>query len=91
MDLGGSDGLRFARGLAEQVNRTLRFKKDDKTGRITAEIVDGDTGEVIRTIPPEDVLKLSSRMSDAIDIMFGHRGDPTRPEAPATLEASSGG
>jgi uncharacterized FlaG/YvyC family protein len=47
---------------------------------MTAEVVDRETGEVIRTIPPDDLLKLSARMAEAIDLMFGHHGDPARPE-----------
>jgi flagellar protein FlaG len=83
VDLGSSENLRYAQRLAEMANRTLRYKRDQDTGRITAEVVDRDTGEVIRTIPPDDVVKLSARMADAINLMFGHHGDHARPEAAA--------
>jgi len=83
VELSQSDGLRFARGLAGEFNRSLRFYRDNDTGRIVAEVVDRDSGEVLRKIPPDEVLKLAARMAEAVDIIFGHRGDPARPEPTA--------
>lgn len=85
VDLGGSDALRFARVLAENMGRKLRFTKDTDTGRISVEVVDTESGEVVRSIPPEELARLSARLAEAVDLLFGRRGDPARPEAPGLL------
>ncbi len=41
--------------MSRVVDRNLEFTVDDKSGRIIIRVTDGETGEVIREIPPEDV------------------------------------
>jgi len=36
----------------------LQFSIDDKTDSMVVKLIDGDTGEVLRQIPPEEVLRL---------------------------------
>ena len=83
VNLDNSDALDVAQRIAGQANRGLHFRRDPDSGRLIAELVNQDTGEVVRTIPPDEVLKLSARIGDALDILFGHRGDPARPDGRA--------
>lgn len=54
--------------LAESVNRlnrdaqdyNLRFEVSDSNGRIIVHIVDRETGEVLRTVPPSAVIDLEN-------------------------------
>jgi flagellar protein FlaG len=40
------------------LNNHLQFSIDDKTESVVVKLIDGDTGEVLRQIPPEEVLRL---------------------------------
>ena len=42
----------------------ISFSKDDSTGDIVIKIIDNKTDEVIRQIPPEEVVELRKRLSD---------------------------
>lgn len=37
----------------------LRLSVDDELGRVIAQVVDGDSGEVIRQVPPEDIIEMA--------------------------------
>jgi uncharacterized FlaG/YvyC family protein len=45
----------------EIANNTLRFQIDDTTEEIKVQVVDKDTGQVVRTIPPEPSLSILSQ------------------------------
>jgi len=36
----------------------LQFSLDEKTDSMVVKLIDGDTGEVLRQIPPEEILRL---------------------------------
>ena len=42
----------------EVANNTLRFQIDDTTDEIKVQVVDKETGKVVRTIPPEPSLSI---------------------------------
>jgi len=48
----------------ESLNRSIQFNIDDKTKDVVVKIVDKDSGEIIRQIPPEGVLRLRERLED---------------------------
>lgn len=50
--------------LVQSVRRELRFSVDDESGRTVIRVIDSDTGETIRQIPPEEVLTLLERLRD---------------------------
>ncbi len=62
------DALEREMGSMHQVG--LRFSKHEKTGRTVIRVIDKDTKELIREIPPEKVLDLAARLSDMIGILF---------------------
>ncbi len=51
-------------------NVELKFNKDDKTGQTYIKIVDKETGDVIREIPPEEVRKLAEKLDEMVGILF---------------------
>lgn len=51
------------------VNRDLRIIIDESTGRIVTQIVDGDTNEVVRQLPPEALLDVARRVADLVGLL----------------------
>jgi uncharacterized FlaG/YvyC family protein len=46
------------------MNRSIRFSIDEKSDDIVVRVVDRDSGEVIRQIPPESIVRLRDSMID---------------------------
>ncbi len=51
-------------------NVELKFNKDEDTGQTYIKIVDKDSGDVIREIPPEEVRKLAEKLDEMVGILF---------------------
>ncbi|GEM_PF-2636619 len=51
-------------------NVELKFNKDQETGQSYIEIVDKDSGDVVREIPPETLRKLAEKMDEMLGILF---------------------
>ncbi|NIA28955.1 MAG: flagellar biosynthesis protein FlaG [Actinobacteria bacterium] len=56
--------------IAQAMNSHLNFSVDKSTGKTVVKIINGDTGEVIRQIPPEETLRIMSKMRDVIGLLF---------------------
>jgi flagellar protein FlaG len=50
--------------LVQAISRKLEFSVDEESGRTVIKVLDSETGEVIRQIPPEEVLTLVDRFKD---------------------------
>ncbi len=48
----------------QSMGRDLNFKVDDESGRTVITVLDSETKEVIRQIPPEEVLQLALNLQD---------------------------
>lgn len=48
---------------AKAYDRHLNFSIDKATDRLVVKVVDGTTGETIRQIPPDEMLKLASELA----------------------------
>jgi flagellar protein FlaG len=48
----------------QSMGRDLNFKVDDESGRTIITVLDSETKEVIRQIPPEEVLQLAMHLQD---------------------------
>lgn len=46
----------------EAAQRDLRFQLDDESGRVIVQVVEPASGEVIRQMPSEEVLRMASRL-----------------------------
>lgn len=55
---------------AELANFGVRFRVEEEADVMVAQIVDKETQEVIRQIPPEELIALSKRMADFIGLLF---------------------
>lgn len=51
----------------------LEFHVDDATGRLVAEVVDRETGETVRQVPPEHVLRIAMYLECLIGRLLDHR------------------
>lgn len=50
--------------FVRESGRNVRFQVDDGTGVVVVKIVDSASGEVIRQIPNEELLRLAQRLSE---------------------------
>ena len=51
-------------------NFNIDFTKDDQTGSLVISIIDRDSGEVIRQIPPDEILTLRSHLQELLSEVF---------------------
>lgn len=58
------------KAFAQRIERNLDFSVDDSTGRVVVKVLDGDSGDVIRQIPSEELLRLSERLEDMRSLLF---------------------
>jgi flagellar protein FlaG len=47
----------------QRMNRYLEFQVDEQSGRTVVTVKDRNTGEVIRQIPSEEILRLARNLS----------------------------
>ncbi len=60
---GVRDAVRRLNEYVQETQRDLRFSIDEETGRTVVRVVDSATQEVIRQIPPEEVLALARELA----------------------------
>lgn len=60
-------------GAIEYVHRGLRFVVHEDTNRMMVRVVDILTDEVIKEIPPEEVLDTAARIREMIGILIDER------------------
>lgn len=56
--------------VMEMVGTTLSFYVDKDTKKTVVKVLDAQTHEVIRQIPPEEMLKVSQRISELLGILI---------------------
>jgi len=49
---------------------SLRFQIDEEANRVVIQVVDADTGEIVRQIPADEALALSREMGKLRDLAF---------------------
>jgi len=57
----------------EKLDVRLVFNVDEKTKDVVVKIVDPKTNEVIRQIPPEELLKVREKLDELVGILFEAR------------------
>lgn len=57
-----SEAVRNLNDYVQQLNRTLQFSVDEASGRTIIRVMDAETREVIRQIPPEEVVALARQL-----------------------------
>ncbi|WP_120993200.1 flagellar protein FlaG [Stutzerimonas urumqiensis] len=58
------------KAFAQRIERNLDFSVDDSSGQVVVKVIDGDSGDVIRQIPSEEILRLSERLEDMRSLLF---------------------
>lgn len=68
-------------GLVQEINRAIfgdnermEFQIHERTGRMLVKLVDQETDEVIREIPPEKMLNLIANIWEMVGILVDERG-----------------
>jgi len=57
----------------KSVQRDLNIRVDHDTDKVIVKVLSRDTGEVIREIPPEELLRLASRMEEMAGVLINER------------------
>ncbi len=53
-----------ATSIRRFMDRMIRLDVDDELHRVIIKLIDKETGEVIRQIPPEELIELAKKMKD---------------------------
>ena len=65
-DAKGSKGI-------ELLNTRLSFTIDEDTGATVVSIINSETGEVIKKIPPDEILSLKKRIGEMIGLLLDEK------------------
>ncbi len=60
---GAVKDLNFA---VQNSQRAIQFSVDDESGDVIVKVIDAETDEIIRQIPPEEVVRLAKRMDESV-------------------------
>lgn len=55
-------------------NTKIKFDIDEKTDQIIVKIIDAETQEVIRQIPPPELLNIAARIEEMSGLLFNQEG-----------------
>lgn len=55
-------------------NVDLRFSVHEGSGQLVVTVMDSETGEIIREIPPRELLNLAVRLDEMIGLLFDQTG-----------------
>jgi len=58
------------RSQVQSIQRDLNFSVDDSTGDVVVQVIDGDSGKVVRQIPSAEILRLTERLDEMRSLMF---------------------
>ncbi|MGK8479142.1 flagellar protein FlaG [Stutzerimonas stutzeri] len=65
-----SEAVERIRTQVQGLQRDLNFSVDDSTGQVVVQVLDGDSGNVVRQIPSEDILRLAERLDEMRSLLF---------------------
>lgn len=65
-----NDAVERVRTQVQSLQRDLNFSVDDSTGQVVIQVLDGDSGKVVRQIPSEDILRLAERLDEMRSLLF---------------------
>jgi flagellar protein FlaG len=65
-----SDTVSDLNELVQNMRRELQFSLEKESGELVVKVIDTETDEVVRQIPPEEVIELRRRLSDAAGAIF---------------------
>jgi len=59
--------------LAQSVQRKLEFTVDEDSGKTIIKVIDAETGDTIRDIPPEEILNMQKHLREVSDLLFNNQ------------------
>lgn len=59
--------------IVEKVREGLQFRIHEDTERLMIQVIDVKTREVIKELPPEDMLDLSARIQEMVGILIDEK------------------
>lgn len=65
-----ADAVESLQTTANLANVGLQFKIDQSTDQVQVVVMNRDTDEVIRKIPPDETVKLAEKIQEAIGLIF---------------------
>lgn len=68
-----SEAARRVEELFKTVRRNLEFRQDASSGRMIVSVVDAESGEVIRQIPPEQMVRMAAHLEQMNGLLLGER------------------
>lgn len=61
--------------FAQSVQRKLEFSVDEESGKTVIKVIDKESGEMVRSIPSEEVLNMQQRLRETSEAIFkGNEG-----------------
>lgn len=68
------DAVKQANQYAQSKHLSVNYSVDEATEKVVVKVIDKDTEEVVRQIPPEEFLKMSARLSNFQSMIFNEEG-----------------
>lgn len=68
-----SDATRRVEQLFQTVRRNLEFREDTSSGRMIVSVVDAESGELIRQLPPEHMVRMAAHLEQMTGLLLGER------------------
>lgn len=68
-----AEATRKVEELFRTVRRSLQFRDDPTSGRMVVSVIDAESGEVIRQIPPEQMLRMAANLEQLNGLLLGER------------------
>ena len=70
-----SQTVTFANAVAELFNTTLSFNYDERIGQVVVRVKEGNTDEIIRQIPSEQMVELAAKFKSQLrGLILNHQG-----------------
>ena len=60
--------------MSDKLNLDIKFAYNDKIDQVYLNVIDKNTGQIIRKLPSEDAMKISESMKDLIGTLFDKKG-----------------
>lgn len=77
LDQRGAQASERMAALVEEMNRAARalnarvsFSIDPRTEKVVIRVIDGETNEVLRQIPPEEMLRVAAQMQQLLGVLI---------------------
>ena len=68
-----SESIQQLNDQLQKFNRDLQFVADEGTGKRVVKVIDSNTGEVIRQIPPEEILRIMQNIDNMSGLIFNNK------------------